>query len=157
MKHRIRVCGIARSGDRLALIEQHNPDTGHKRWTLPGGGVEITDDDIFRAVEREMFEETGLHVQAGAVRFISEHFASVDNAIMLTLWIDCTPVEAEHGPLTLDNIMHDDNITDVRWWSQEEILAAEADRMSRHVQKDIFWQGLDALVGVVDYLGRSSN
>lgn len=155
MKHRIRVCGIARMGDRIALIEQQNPVTGHRRWTLPGGGMELSDANIFCAVEREMFEETGLQVRAGSIRFISEHFAPEDMNIMLTLITDCFPIGDAHGPLTLANMMHDDNIADVRWWSREEIMAADEDGMSLHIRKDIFWEGLEAADGMVAYLGRT--
>ena len=154
MKHRIRVCGIARTGDSLVLIQQVNPDTGHRRWTLPGGGMETTDGDIFRAVEREMFEETGLRVRAGQIRFISEHFANHDQCIMLTLWVDCSPDEDDFGPLSLENTMHDDNIADVRWWSMADILAHDPDHMGRHIRKEEFWLGLDAPAGTVAYLGR---
>lgn len=154
MKHRIRVCGIARVGDSLALIEQRNPDTGHCRWGLPGGGMEATDENIFRAVEREMFEETGLRVRAGQIRFVSEHFANHDQCIMLTLWVDCSPAESDYGPLTLDNTMHDDNIADVRWWPMAEILSHDPIHMGRHIRKTEFWEGLDAPAGMVVYLGR---
>jgi len=154
MKHRIRVCGIARMGESLALIEQINPDTQHRRWTLPGGGMEIRDDNVFRAVEREMFEETGLLVQAGAIRFVSEHFDPSDQCIMLTLWIDCFPAATEYGPLSLENTMHDDNIGDVRWWTKADILAADHDGMGRHIRKAEFWEGLEAQEGMVKHLGR---
>lgn len=156
MKHRIRVCGIARMGDRLALIEQVNPDTGHRRWTMPGGGVEPTDNDIFCAVEREMFEETGLRVRARQVRFISEHFAEHDQCTMLTLWIECSPAETDYGPLSLANMMHDDNIADVRWWEKSDILAFDSNHMGRHIRKDDFWENLDAPSGLVIYLGRTT-
>lgn len=155
MKHRIRVCGIARAGDCLALIEQINPDTGHRRWAMPGGGMEATDSDIFRAVEREMFEETGLRVRAGQIRYVSEHFADHDQCTMLTLWIDCSPADTDYGPLSLENTMHDDNIGDVRWWPKAEILAHDPDHMGRHLRKDAFWENLDTPAGTVAYLGRT--
>jgi len=49
---------------RLLLIQRgHAPHAGH--WSLPGGRVE-SDETPEQAVEREVREETGLTVRAGA-------------------------------------------------------------------------------------------
>ena len=71
MKHRIRVVGILCRDEHILLVEQLNPNTGHRRWTPPGGGLEISDPDIFAGVEREVFEETGLKVRAGRLRALA--------------------------------------------------------------------------------------
>lgn len=155
MKHRIRVSGIARQGDQIALIQQHNPKNGHKRWGVPGGGLELTDPDIFRAAEREMFEESGLRVKAGQLRFISEYFDPFDQMLMVTFWVECHPEASEHTELTLENNVPDDNIADVRWWSRSEILEGDESILSRYIQKEEFWKGLEAPDGVVIHLGRT--
>lgn len=117
--------------------------------------MEATDENIYRAVEREMFEETGLRVKAGAIRYISEHFAAEDQCTMLTVWIACHPIEEEYGPLSLSNMMHDDNIGDVRWWSHGELMALQGKGVGRHIQKEEFWENLDVPLGIVTYLGRT--
>ncbi|SDO16601.1 ADP-ribose pyrophosphatase YjhB, NUDIX family [Klenkia soli] len=49
---------------RLLLVQRgHDPDRG--AWSVPGGRVEPGEDDA-TAVVREVLEETGLHVVAGA-------------------------------------------------------------------------------------------
>ncbi|MEI7778276.1 MAG: NUDIX domain-containing protein [Actinomycetes bacterium] len=57
-------------GDRLLLIQRAN-EPARGRWSLPGGRVEIGEDDA-SAVVREVSEETGLRVHveklAGSVR-----------------------------------------------------------------------------------------
>lgn len=155
MKHRIRVCGLVRMDDRLVLIEQVNPVSGRRHWTLPGGGMEASDENIYRAVEREVFEETGLRTKAGAVRYISEHFAQSDQCTMLSLWIDCQPAEGSYLALSLANTMHDDNIADVRWWAYEDLLTMQGHGIGRLLQQAAFWENLDAPAGVVTYLGRT--
>lgn len=157
MKHRIRVCGLLRMNDHLVLIQQVNPVSGHRHWTLPGGGMEATDENIYRAVEREVFEETGLRARAGAVRYISEHFAQSDQCTMITLWIDCQPAEDRYGALTLANTMHDDNIADVRWWTRESLMTMqEHNGIGRLLLQEAFWENLDAPTGMVTYLGRTT-
>jgi ADP-ribose pyrophosphatase YjhB (NUDIX family) len=50
---------------RLLLIQRgHAPNAG--RWSVPGGRIEPGETPE-QAVEREVLEETGLHVRAGAV------------------------------------------------------------------------------------------
>lgn len=154
MKHRIRVCGIARKDDQIVLIEQHNPKTGSRRWGVPGGGLEISDADIFRAVEREMYEESGLRVRAGHLRFISEYFDPADQMLMVTFWLECHPEALSHNELSLENNVVDDHIADVRWWSKAEILESDDACMSQQIRKEAFWEGLDAAEGVVLHLGR---
>jgi ADP-ribose pyrophosphatase YjhB (NUDIX family) len=48
------------------LLAQRAHDPGRGRWTLPGGFVE-EDESPDRAVEREVFEETGLRVKADGI------------------------------------------------------------------------------------------
>jgi ADP-ribose pyrophosphatase YjhB (NUDIX family) len=155
MKHRIRVCGIARQDDQIVLIQQINPKTGSRRWGVPGGGLEITDDDIFRAVEREMFEESGLRVRANQLRFISEYFDPSDQMLMVTFWLECHPEGVEHNELSLDNNVPGDHIEAVRWWSKQEIQDCDDALMNRMIRRAEFWEGLETPPGVVTHLGRS--
>lgn len=155
MKHRIRVAGILRRGDHILLVEQQNPDTGFRRWTPPGGGLEISDPDIFSGVEREVFEETGLRVRAGQLRFVSEYANANHNPVlMLTLWIECHPLEGagDFGIPTLENALPDDYITDVQWWHRGALPGK--DNVSASVQNAEFWEALDSHQTQVGHLGR---
>ena len=64
---RIRCVGAIITDDagRLLLIQRgHEPEEG--RWSLPGGRVRPGESDP-EAVAREVREETGLHVEPGAL------------------------------------------------------------------------------------------
>lgn len=50
---------------RLLLVRRRN-DPGRGLWSVPGGRVEAGE-SVAAAVEREVLEETGLRVRAGAV------------------------------------------------------------------------------------------
>jgi ADP-ribose pyrophosphatase YjhB (NUDIX family) len=150
MVHRIRVAGLVRRGDEILLIQQQNRH-GVRRWSIPGGRLEPTDADIFRGVEREVWEETGLRVEARDLRFISEYLAP--DLFAVTLIIECLLAPDEHPDnIHLDNIMEDDNIHKVAWWSASNIHGSEVP-MSRMLSTSEFWEALDGAIGVV-YLGR---
>jgi 8-oxo-dGTP pyrophosphatase MutT (NUDIX family) len=134
------------------MVEQQNPRTGRKTWTLPGGGLEPDDTNIFAGVEREVMEETGLRVQAGAVRFVSE-FANTHVGVMqLSIWIECTPAtDVDANAITTQFTRDDDYITQVKWWSREAIMAELPPQAS--VRKPEFWAGMEA-VPTLAYLGK---
>ena len=153
MQHRIRVAGLVRRNDEILLVQQQNRH-GVRNWSIPGGRLEPTDSDIFRGVEREVLEETGLKVLAGNIRFISEYLAP--DMFALTLIIDCQLVEGENGDnIHLNNIMEDDNIHGVAWWSASKIRHSE-DPMSRTLSNAAFWESLEIKDSIV-YLGRHND
>ncbi|MFG1798412.1 NUDIX hydrolase [Nocardia sp. NPDC049149] len=57
MSFRIAAYGVCLELGRV-LLARHVAETGETTWTLPGGGVEHTEDP-FDAVTRELREETG--------------------------------------------------------------------------------------------------
>jgi len=64
---RIAAYGLARRADQLLLVQ-----IGSGEWMLPGGGVEHGEHPE-QALVREMREETGLDVAAGALLHVGNH------------------------------------------------------------------------------------
>jgi ADP-ribose pyrophosphatase YjhB (NUDIX family) len=153
MHHRIRVAGLVRQGDEILLIQQENR-RGIRSWSIPGGRLEHSDADIFRGAEREVWEETGLKVEARQLRFISEYLAP--DLFALTLIIECH-LTADESPenIHLNNIMEDDNIHGVAWWPISKIKLSEAP-MSRTLGNPEFWEALEMSETTV-YLGRHND
>jgi 8-oxo-dGTP pyrophosphatase MutT (NUDIX family) len=152
-KHRIRVTGLAIRGDEVLLVEQQSPHTGIRRWSTPGGGMELTDTDMFRAVEREMLEETNLQVKAERICFINEFYHTATDTLMVDIWILCHPVGDTWGEASLERVRADDYITNIAWWSKDTFLTP-----GRLANKPLysldFWDNLHAPAGPVRFLGR---
>ena len=61
-----RFQGAILDGSRVLLIQHHALATNLKYWVMPGGGIEPDESEV-ECVQREMLEETGLHVSVGRV------------------------------------------------------------------------------------------
>ena len=57
--------------ERVLLAWWNGEGHSEPQWSLPGGGVEF-DESVRDGLVREVFEETGYHVQPGAL--LTEHF-----------------------------------------------------------------------------------
>lgn len=70
MKHRISAGALVVHEGQILLV-RHYRQNEHDFWACPGGGVE-GDEDLSAAAEREVFEETGITIRAGAMAYIDE-------------------------------------------------------------------------------------
>lgn len=68
---RVRSNGLLIQNDALLMVRLHSPVTREPIWIPPGGGVGYGE-TLTRSLEREFEEETGLKVQVGALKHVSE-------------------------------------------------------------------------------------
>ena len=61
MQRIIRYQGAVIRDDHILMLQQIEHASGHSYWLLPGGGIE-PDETEENCVQREVLEETGLHV-----------------------------------------------------------------------------------------------
>jgi len=74
---RVAAYAVCTRGDDV-LMARYLPPVGGPYWTLPGGKVEHAEDP-YRAVIREVAEETGYQVRV-------ERLLGVDSRVRLTVW-----------------------------------------------------------------------
>ncbi len=72
MKHRI-AAGVIIENDNKVLLVRHQKPGVYDFWVAPGGGAEGTE-DLLVAAKREVFEESGLHVEILQLAYIEEFF-----------------------------------------------------------------------------------
>lgn len=59
--------------ERVLLAWWNGEGHSEPQWSLPGGGIEF-DESVRDGLVREVFEETGYHVEPGAL--LTEHFST---------------------------------------------------------------------------------
>ena len=63
--HKIGVGGLCLHNDQVLFVK-HTYGVSIGKWTLPGGFVELGE-SLSRAIEREVFEETGIQTRASEI------------------------------------------------------------------------------------------
>ncbi len=95
---RIRVCGICQTAGHLLLIN-HSGLVDGAFWAPPGGGMEFGHSAEENLI-REFKEETGLEVEVGAFRFVTEFAVPPLHAIELFFYVTVKggTLKAGHDP-----------------------------------------------------------
>ena len=71
---------------RKLLLVRHIEENGADYWVMPGGGIK-GDEGIFKAAEREVWEETNLKVNAQKIAYV-EDFIDNDKYVC-KFWVYC--------------------------------------------------------------------
>lgn len=115
--------GIVEHDDSLLLVSEDGV-----RWHLPGGWCEPLE-DITTACEREVFEETGLHVKAKDIvylyQFVRDSREKYGNIVCGITFIFLTKII--ENPALDPNWQDPDNnlITHRKFFSREELIKIE--------------------------------
>lgn len=144
MKYGISAGAILLREGKILLVH-HLQEGKFDFWVPPGGRLE-GQESIPQCVEREVFEETGLHVEAGRVLYIQE-FLQPDYHFV-KFFLLCRD---RGGNITLSNKpMEEDFLTEARFFDQEELQNL---RVFPKILARQFWDDLAAGFPETRYLG----
>ena len=148
MISRIRIAALILENGKILLV---NETMGFNCWVPPGGGLEEKDASIYDCAKREVFEETGLKIKLGTIKYIREFYDTQQNILNIEIFIVASVVS---GTLTLENLKGNGpdefSIVDVNWFSKDQLSNLE---VFPEILKDDFWNDLDSKE--VKYLGRT--
>lgn len=117
--HSLVVNGVVFNGDKV-LVSQRSPEEKHEpgKWTIPGGKVERTDEEVFHILEktvaREVLEETGVEVEERMQMVINNTFIRPhDNQHVVVIVFKCQYKSGEAKPL--------EDTIGCKWATKEEV------------------------------------
>lgn len=116
---RLAVRALIIHDDRLLLVNAW-PDGKSDLMCAPGGGVE-RGTSLPENLVREVFEETGLHIEVGRPCLVNEFHDPTGSFHQVDVYFRCSLV----GAATLDHDWQDTAaiVTDRRWVSRAEMAA----------------------------------
>jgi 8-oxo-dGTP diphosphatase len=136
-RQRVAAYALLVRGDEVLLTRMSNRTRIAGRWTLPGGGVDHGEDPR-AAVEREVYEETGLHIRVGTVADVhSSHFTGPRSdgvvedyhGIHLIFHGSLLPESEDLEP----HVTEQDGSTDLaKWVDREQALELDLLSAARH-------------------------
>ena len=118
MKYSVLVNAIIIKDNKVLIIKRSAKEKHQAgKWTIPGGKVEevgIVFSAIERTAEREVLEETGLHVVCDKMLVTNNTFIhDEDGSNVLAIITKCKYISGEASPL--------EDTDDVRWISIDEL------------------------------------
>lgn len=123
----VRALLVSDPGDELLLVRLFVPDSGKRIWLAPGGGVEVGESNA-AALQREVWEETGLKIRTPGTpvwrRSHSFVFRQEDIEQHELYYLLRVPHFVPHG--TNNPAQNEvELIEDMRWWPLAEIQASD--------------------------------
>ena len=145
-KLRVRVCGICIENDKLLLVK-HGHTIGNKAFWIPPGGGLTYGETVQDCLQRELLEETGLHVKVNRFLFVNEFLQAPLHAVELFFEVSITDGELATG--TDPELKQDQQLIEkVQWLTIKDILAIPIPDKHRVLQHLI---SLDDLLGQNHY------
>ena len=120
--------GIAIRDGRLLMVASSYPNHDRPLWALPGGR-QLPGELLTETVEREFSEETGLHVQAGEVAYVSEsydrdtHYLNVTFEVTVPSSVTPNAGVTPNASVTLSGVegQREDHVVAVEWVAIAEL------------------------------------
>jgi 8-oxo-dGTP diphosphatase len=113
---------LVRDG-RLLMVASRYPSHPQPLWNLPGGR-QMPGELLEETVVREVFEETGLRVEAAAVAYVTESYDGDTHFLNVTFRVAPAPLRMTPQECTLPE--SSDHVVAVEWVLVEEVAARVA-------------------------------
>jgi len=133
---RVAVGAIVFKDNQVLLVRRGKPPA-RDLWAIPGGSVEIRE-TLQQAAEREIFEETGITIQALEPVFTFDYIERDDSGrarfhyVIIDLAADYVRGEPRAG----------DDAAEARWISSQEIATLKVSSKTRQLLKERFDFGI---------------
>ncbi|MCX5826552.1 MAG: NUDIX hydrolase [Deltaproteobacteria bacterium] len=120
---------VVREGKVLLVKRAAAPGRG--LWAIPGGSLELGE-TLQRGAEREILEETGIQIRAGAPIYTFD-FLEYDTKNQLQYHFVVVDMEAEY---VAGEVQAADDALDARWVSPEDLRTMSVSRNTLKILKE---------------------
>jgi len=143
-----RVVTYDKRANKILLVRNKNTAF----WYAPGGGWEFENENILECAKREVFEETGLHVDILKLLYMQEFHGSEEIICLEVFWLAKLSHDQELDSLHLD-LDPKGEVEEAKWFSLAELqdLKVFPKRL-----RDTFWENIkmleiseDPFIGIV--------
>jgi len=86
MNPKVRVTAVLVENEHILLVEQKITESLSRKWSLPGGTLEVNE-TLEECAIREMKEETGLEVGVDQLLYVCERIADNRHVVHLTFTV----------------------------------------------------------------------
>ncbi len=128
----VAIGAIVFKENQVLLVRRGNPPS-KGQWAIPGGRVKLGE-TLQEAAEREIFEETGLHIRAKAPIFNFE-FIERDPSGRIVYHYVIIDLEAEY---ISGELRPADDALDALWVSQKQIKKLNVNATTRKALKKLY-------------------
>lgn len=127
-----------KDNEKILLVRNKGVDY----WYVPGGGWEYEKENILECAKREVYEETGLHVEVMKMLYVQEFHKSEEAMFLETFWLARLSHEQilneEHSDLDPDGM-----VEEARWFTKEELQGLT---IFPKLLKDSFWENIESIL-----------
>ena len=114
----LAVVGVVNNQGNILVGKKRNyqkDDPLSEKWHIPGGKVELGEHPE-EAIEREIFEETGISVEVSRVLDVRSVKKLENNPqkFILVIWYECTPINT--------NIQESKELSAVKWVPKNQVF-----------------------------------
>ena len=135
---RVAVGAVVFNGDRVLLVRRDQPPS-HDLWAIPGGRVALGE-TLERAAEREIFEETGIRIRAGAPVYTFDHIERDSSGSVRFHYVIIDLVAEYIG----GDIQSGDDAREARWIAEDELRHLNVSPPTLSLLKNRFGFGPDS-------------
>lgn len=131
-KTRIRVCGLLVHEQKVLLVNHKGLNQENEFWNCPGGGLNAGE-NIHECLMREFEEEVSTQINIHNMLYINEFITGRLHAVELYFKVTSNHIKPKLGYDPELNLL-----TDLRWFSQQELEAIPESRVPNFLNRIAF-------------------
>lgn len=121
---------VVNEDNKVLLLRRAKNDTFPGKWEFPGGGLEYGEDPK-ESIEREVYEEAGIHVRAIKPMAVVTHSSHDENISIVRITYECKLVDSAYEV----KLSHEHDA--FQWVDESELLIGSNNNIVTNILKEL--------------------